>query len=344
MTPLRKTIADDINSIIENTLQIEKILNKTILISGATGMLLTEPALALSKLFRENAPNSRLILTVRNIDRAKKRMTDLDPNFQADFVLSDFNKPLILDQPPDIIIHGAGNGDPSTHRSDWRSIVNANIEGTSHLLNLANQKKLTKFIYISSGAIYGNNGNNEYVSEEFRGEIDENDIYGKSKTIGEWLCMRAHFLDQQDVRILRPAHFYGPTCKIEIDTRVVAEFMRCGITKKTITLRSQGNDKRSFGYISDFATALFKIIISGKSGNAYNVGNDSEYRSIMNLARFFAEEYDLQIFSPPPSENETSTAMLMKSEKLLKLGWQPLIDLKTGTNRMREAFKTQPKS
>ena len=86
------------------------------------------------------------------------------------------------------------------------------------------------------------------------------------------------------VKVARPFVAYGPGLGIS-DKRVMADFIRSGIAGKPIEMLSEGLDTRSYCYITDATVAFFKLLLSSKNGEAFNVASDLEEVSIKDLAK-----------------------------------------------------------
>src|SRR5688572_2164456 len=125
-------------------------------------------------LLNENsrAPAVKVIGLVRNIEKAKRRFEmHLD---RTDFSLlsADINKPVQIDEKIDFIIHAASQASPKYYGIDPVGTLSANTIGTYHLLNLAVENSVEKFLYFSSSEIYGAVVNSDNINENMYGTID----------------------------------------------------------------------------------------------------------------------------------------------------------------------------
>ena len=126
------------------------------------------------------------------------------------------------------------------------------------------------------------------------------------------------------------------------DGRVFAEFARDAINKSDIELQTAGTSKRMYLYTADAVTAILTVLLSGKSGEAYNAANPGTYCSIVEMAQLVAHEIahdsikvhvptiklDADSKFPPPHHLNLDTS------KIYKLGWRPSIGLKEMYLRM----------
>lgn len=305
----------------------------TVLITGGYGMLLSYVTLLICAYNAINTNNRiNLILVVRNSKKAKNKLGPYHGFKYAKLIESDMGTNIDIDGSVDYIIHGAGYGSPKDYLEKTDLVFKSNIIGTHNLLNLAREKKTKSFLYVSSGAVYGNNFDFEVVDEDFIGTVNYNEassFYSETKRFSELICSTHKFKGK--LVILRPAHIYGPTMDLENDNRVLCGFVRSKINNEPLEILSDGNDKRSFCHVSDFTSGLIKVLVKGKSGEKYNIGNDDMYMSINKLSEIFRGAYpDIKINRSPVSNRKNYNKMLMSSKKLQELGWSPKINLEDG--------------
>ena len=81
----------------------------------------------------------------------------------------------------------------------------------------------------------------------------------------------------------RPFNNYGPGLKIT-DRRVIPDFARDILDGKDIVMLSDGSARRTFCYVADAVVGYYKILVKGRSGEAYNVGVETPEISVIELA------------------------------------------------------------
>ena len=305
----------------------------TVLITGGYGMLLSYVTVLICEYNAINTNNRiNLILVVRDPQKAINKLGQYCGFEYAKLIESDMGENIDIDGSVDYIIHGAGYGGPKDYLEKTDLVFKSNIIGTYNLLNLARKKKSKSFLYISSGAVYGNNFDFEVVDEDFIGTVNYNKIssfYSETKRLSELICSTSKLKGK--LVILRPAHIYGPTMDLKNDNRILCGFIRNKINKEPLEILSSGNDKRSFCHVSDFTSGLIKVLIKGKSGEKYNIGNDDMYMSINKLSEIFRDIYpDIKINRRSVKNKKNHNKMLMSSKKLQALGWSPEINIEAG--------------
>ena len=320
---------------------------KTVLIAGATGML---PAYMVKTLLYQNSlekfPPTKLICLVRSIRKAKKCFCNFINDENLLFIEQDVINPICIKERIDYIIHAASKASGKFFYSDPVGVINANTIGTYILLNLAKEKNVKSFLYFSSGEVNGDiYSKQELVKESDYGIINPYDIrncYAMGKKVGESLCYCYYYQYNIPAKAVRPSHTYGPGFN-ESDDRAFAQFVMAAVNKNDIILKTKGNAKRSFVYISDAVRAYFNVLLNGKDGEAYNVSNNREM-SIKELALLISKiSGEIKIKFDLNSENESSVSLhgLEDITKIKSLGWTPVIDEQEGFRRTIEFYQSK---
>jgi UDP-glucuronate decarboxylase len=146
-------------------------------------------------------------------------------------------------------------------------------------------------------------------------------------------------------RIVRPFHTYGPRMKLD-DGRVYADFINNILNGTNIVLNSDGKAVRSFCYLADATRGFFTVMLKGKSGQAYNIGDDKSTTSILELAEMLVglfPENELGIIRSEPARDagylESRVSKICPDiSKACALGWMPEISLEEGFRRTVRSF------
>lgn len=342
---MNKVITEDLEYIYEHAYVDWNVFrNKTILISGAYGMLPSYIVFYLNFLNTKGF-NINIICIGRNPEKAKIVFKDFfdDKNFRFEKMdVCDFDG---LDVPIDYIIHGASYASSQFYGSNPVGTILPNMLGTYKLLEYARNQKVSGFLFFSSSEIYGNIGNSEIINENNYGSIDPLDIrscYSESKRMGETLCKSYFCQYGVPAKIVRIFHTYGPTMDIQNDKRVFAEFVSSVVNNRNIEIKSDGLSMRSFCYIADAVAAYLKVLVDGLGGEAYNVANPETLITIKELAETIAElfpERNLQVMIEKRVENDNyiENKAISNSNidvsKIKKLGWKPGFSVSKGFQR-----------
>ncbi len=344
-------ILEDMQEIYERDLDWAKLQDKTVLITGAYGMLASYLAFFLIYLNRYHGMNITIIALGRSERKARAVFKDCFHDKHFIFRTDNISKP-IRDMPPaDYIVHAASLARPEYYSKVPVEVAEPNVLGTYYLLRYAAEVSCEAFLYFSSGDIYGKISSAVHITEDMAGCVNPLDVhscYGESKRMAETWCKAFYLEYQVPVRIARIGHTYGPTMDIDHDSRVFAAFMRDAVTQKDIIMLSDGSSKRPFCYIADAVSAYLLLLLKGINGEAYNVCNTEQFISIRQLAEIVAglqPELALQVkYQQRQSddsyvENHDNKENRPVEHKLKQLGWECHYDVKEGFGRCLAYFK-----
>lgn len=329
---------NDIDRIIKELPEIEKLSEKTIFITGATGLICSS---LIDILFRYNDTHSvpvNIIAGGRSLKKAESRYGYLVN--RSDFRFNEYDalkSDNVFPSCCDYIIHGASNAYPEAIAREPVETMIGNFVGVKHLLDFAVKQKTKRLLFISSSEIYGNNGSNQPRKENEYGYIDilnPRNSYSISKQAAEALCRSYSEEYNVDSVIVRPGHIYGPTASVN-DNRVSSAWAFAAARGEDIIMKSSGDQIRSYCYCLDCSAAILKVLINGEKGRAYNISNADSIISIKKLAELFAEAADSEVvintasFEEKRSFNPMSNSSL-NSDMLEKLNWKGVFDSKEG--------------
>lgn len=248
----------------------------------------------------------------------------------------------------DVILHGATDASASLNENNPFLMFDTITTGTRRVLELAAEAQARKFLYVSSGAIYGRQPVTLYgVDETFEGRpsFDEpRAAYGIGKGAAEHLCAIAARQYGFDVLIARCFAFVGPWLPLNIHF-AIGNFIRDAMTHKVIQVKGDGSPLRSWLYSTELAGWLLTILLNGKSLYPYNVGSDEIY-SIAEAARLVAEvagpEVTVEIASAPRTDALPERYLPDISRARTELSLAPLIPLREGIRRTLEWYRAHP--
>lgn len=334
---------EDIAKIFKFDLVWSKFNGANILVTGATGLI---GGCLVDALMMNPNRNYHVYASGRNVERAQKRfqMFENDNNFH--FIQYDVMQPFDSDINFDYIIHAASDSNPIAYSTQPVEIMKANFLGVSNLIEYGSQHQMKRFLYVSSGEVYGE-GDGRIVTEEYSGYVNcatPRACYPSSKRASETLCMAYASEYGVDVVIARPCHVYGPFFT-ESDSRVYAQFIRNVLNGEDIVMKSTGEQFRSWCYVVDCVSAILHILLKGKSGEAYNVADMESNITIKELADLVAEYGRKKVVIDIPDEVERKGYTIIKkavfsTEKLEELGWMAQTHIREGLNSTIQSIKT----
>ncbi len=334
---------EDLDNCLDSTVNIDLIRGKTILITGASGMI---GSFLVDALMRGNETRNldcTIIALGRDQEKAIKRFYTHFRKERFFFLQHDINYPILHNIPAvDFILHSASTTHPVAYATKPISTITTNIFGTYNLLNFLHETcPQARLVLTSSVEIYGQNrGDIDYFDEKYSGYIDCNTLragYPESKRLSEALCQAYISEKGIDYVAARLPRTYGPTMLMS-DTKALSQFIKKALNKEDIILKSKGDQFFSFIYVADAVSAILSIMLNGACGEAYNIADLQSDITLKDLAQLIAAASNTSLKFEIPDEKEaagfsTATKAVQSSDKLKTLGWVPIHNIKSGITR-----------
>lgn len=311
--------------------KINELLNcdlseKSFLVTGANGLIGSYLVDYL------DFAGAKVYAMSRSIEKLEKRFRN---KTNVKLIEQDLNEPMDIDISFDYVIHTASNSHPLAFSKDPVGTMKTNLFGTINLLEHIKNKG-GKFLYLSTGEIYGNNIDHDFTEEDL-GVVDTKiarSCYPESKRAAETLCVSYNSQYNVDVNVARLCYVYGPTIT-EDNSRADAQFLRNALNKENIVLKSKGKQKRTYCYVADAVSALLFILLNGKNIEVYNIANPHSIVSVAQYAQNLADIAGVELKFELPREIEAKgysnqADSILSAQKLIDMGWKPLYDIKQG--------------
>lgn len=241
----------------------------------------------------------------------------------------------------DTVYHLASPASPIQYFTYPLETLRVNSHGTDKLLEYCRRTPRTKFIYASTSEVYGDPLSHPQ-KENYWGNVNpqgERSCYDEGKRYGEALCAAYTRKYGMDVRIARIFNTYGPHMQRE-DGRVISNFIVQAIQNKSLTVSGNGEQTRSFCYVSDMVDGLFLLSEKKVKGETINLGNPNE-KKIIDIARLIKKMTNSDsaiIFAPSRADDpQRRKPDITKAKKLLS--WSPSVSLEKGLTETIAYFK-----
>ena len=333
----RDVLEEDLQYIANYDLPYDRLKGKTVLVTGATGLIgvsLVRALLAIGDI--------KVIALVRNAEQAKSIYGDKIGQFLKLHVADVVDK-IKIEEAVDYIFHCASITASKVMIEKPVETLLTSVEGTKNILNLAWEKRCASVVYVSSMEVYGAFDESREVGEETLGYIDPLKVrsnYPESKRLCENLCVAYCSEFGVPVKIARLAQTFGAGI-LPGENRVFAQFARSAIKGEDIVLHTKGLSEGNYCYTRDCVTGLLTILLKGTDAAAYNVSNPAAHTTIVEMAVLVAEKIaggKIKVVFDIPQDNAfgyaADTKMKLNSDKLQALGWKPEVGLEEAYQRM----------
>lgn len=323
----------------------EKLEKKSVLISGATGMI----GSFLVDVLLSKDIDCTVYALGRSEEKANSRFSKWKNDSHFVFIPYDINKHFVKEDlgNVDYVLHLASNTHPMQYSTDPIGTITTNILGVQNMLDFAIEHNCERFAFTSSNEIYGENrGDVDLFKEDYCGYINSNTMragYPESKRCGEALCQAYKAQKGLDVVIPRLTRSYGPTMLMS-DTKAISQFIKKGIAGEDIVLKSKGTQYYSYTYVADAVAGLITVLLKGENGEAYNIADEKSDIMLKDLAAIIANISGKKVVFEIPDAVEaagysTATIARLDGTKLKNLGWKARDTIKSGIEKTVNILK-----
>ena len=312
---------------------------QSVLVTGGAGFIGSHLCdLLINKKYRVFCLDNLLTGSKKNIEHLLK-----NPNFE--FIEVDVVKPIdqLVGKQIDYIFHLASPASPIDYQNYPEETLLTNSLGTLNILELA-YKTDAKVLIASTSEVYGDPREHPQKETYFgnvnsfgpRSCYDEGKRYAEAAT---YVYINKYNLDARIVRIFNT---YGPRMKKD-DGRVVSNFINESLTGETLNIDGDGNQTRSFCYVSDMVDGICKAMFSDSTkGEIFNLGNPDECavrglaEKIIVLTGSKSEiKYSGTFRKDDPMRRQPD---ITKAKKVLD--WEPKVSLDEGLRKTIEYYKS----
>lgn len=347
-------LQEDLEIVAKDSSLATALQGKTIVVTGATGLVGREMILCLACMNRVQNNGMTIVGIIRNKKKAeqvfgREFLSRDDVRFiEADFLDEDFATKASHDLVTDMVIHGAAMTASKDLISHPVEAIMTAVDGTKRALDFARISKAGAFVYLSSMEMYGTLEGE--ATEEKLGWIDLHSVrsdYPESKRLCETLCIGYGSEYNLGVKIARLSQTFGAGVSKD-ETRVFAQFARSVIQGKDIVLHTTGRSEGNYCYTRDTVRGILTIATKGKEGEAYNVANEASHTTIADMAHLIADKIAhgrIKVVYDIPEGNQygyaADTRLKLNASKLRSLGWRPEVGLEESYRRMIASMEYQ---
>jgi dTDP-glucose 4,6-dehydratase len=279
------------------------------------------------------------VVAVDNLLTGRRaNLEHLKNNSAFEFVEKDICEPFDVGR-VDYVFHFASPASPVDYSIHGIETLKVGSLGTFHALEVAH-KHAAKFFISSTSECYGDPLEHPQ-KETYWGHVNPigpRSVYDEAKRFSEAVTMAYRRYHKVDTRIVRIFNTYGPRMQLN-DGRVVPNFMKQALRGDDLTVYGDGNQTRSFCYVSDEIDGFMRLAKSDEP-LPVNIGNPNEF-TILECAKIVLEitgsKSKIRYEALPQDDPKQRRPDITKARQLL--GWEPKIDLATGLRLSLDYFR-----
>jgi nucleoside-diphosphate-sugar epimerase len=193
----------------------------------------------------------------------------------------------------DYVIHAAAPTGAVAPGTEIR-LLDMLIDGTRRMLRFADERNAKRFLFVSSGAVYGRQPEHlERIPETYGGGpawLETGAVYGEGKRVAEQMCALTAKTSQIEFSIARCFAFVGPHLPLD-QHFAIGNFIGDVLAGRTLSIQGDGTPMRSYLYAADLAIWLWTLLLTGNpaqgAARVVNVGS-SQALSIRGVAEAVA--------------------------------------------------------
>ena len=270
---------------------------------------------------------------------SKRNISHLLDHHDFELIRHDVTEPILLEV--DRIFNLACPASPIHYQYNPVKTTKTSVMGMINMLGLAKRVR-ARILQASTSEVYGDPQVHPQT-ESYWGNVNTLGIrscYDEGKRVAETLMMDYHRQNNVDIRIVRIFNTYGPKMA-ENDGRVVSNFILQALKGEDITVYGQGEQTRSFCFVSDLVEGLVRMMDCPGFTGPVNLGNPTE-TTILEFARKIVAltgSSSRIVFNPLPADDPKQRQPDITLAKKM-LDWEPKVQVDDGLRQTIEYFRS----
>jgi UDP-glucuronate decarboxylase len=268
----------------------------------------------------------------------RENILNLLDNPRFELIRHDVIEPILLEV--DQIYNLACPASPIHYQYNPVKTVKTSVMGMINMLGLAKRVR-ARILQASTSEVYGDPLVHPQP-ESYWGNVNPIGVrscYDEGKRLAETLMMDYHRQNNVDTRIARIFNTYGPRM-LEDDGRVVSNFIVQALRGEPLTLYGEGQQTRSFCYVTDLLEGLIRLMNTDGLHEPVNLGNPGEFTikqlsdEVIRICGSSSGTKHLPLPMDDPKQRKPDI-----SQAKARLGWEPTIPLREGLEKTVTYFR-----
>tara|TARA_B110000008_G_C16848322_1_gene515710 strand:+ start:1 stop:912 length:912 start_codon:yes stop_codon:yes gene_type:complete len=238
----------------------------------------------------------------------------------------------------DYVVHLAASLGVQNTETNRLQCLFINIQGIINVLEACAKENVKKIIFASSSEVYGEQ-NTTSISEE--APLNPKSNYAVSKLAGEEYVRAYAEAYGFEYNIIRFFNVYGINQRPDF---VLPSFINNIKNNKNLNIFGDGKQVRSFCNVDDATNGIIKILLEAKNKETYNVGNDSEPISMIDLAKkvinISKKKLEINFIPYEKSDRNVNREIFKRIPNINKvindIGYKPTVNLDDGIKKLLE--------
>lgn len=304
---------------------------KNILVTGGAGFIGSNFIKYALYNFNYNVVNFDKLTYAGNLEN----LVDVEFNERYRFVKGDIcNKEeverAVDENETDTIINFAAESHVDRSILGAEEFINTNVMGTHVLLEVVKEKKLEKYLQVSTDEVYGSlPEDKKEIKFTEKTPITTNSPYSASKASADLLCNSFYHTFGLPILITRCSNNYGP---YQFPEKLIPLMIVKALEGENLPVYGDGKNIRDWLYVEDHCSAIMKVLESGKFGEVYNVGGNNEWYNIdivkLILKKLNKSDSLIQYVKDRPGHDRRYA--IDSTKMMTELDWKPKYDFEEG--------------
>lgn len=230
----------------------------------------------------------------------------------------------------DVIINFAAESHVDRSITGPKIFIETNVTGTLTLLEVAHNKKLERFIQISTDEVYGELGSTGKFTEDT--PLAPNSPYSASKAAADHLVKAFGHTWGLKYNITRCSNNYGP---YQFPEKMIPLMINNSLNDKDLPVYGDGLHVRDWLYVYDHCTAVWKVLTEAPPGEVYNIGGCNEKTNLEVIELILKQlKKPKSLIKHVKDRPGHDRRYAIEAEKIMtELHWRPSVTFEQGIQR-----------